>query len=52
MLNYIEILYRIKTGIVLYKPVLGEILLVNKKRMLSLRLVKSKVNFLTTQTFF
>ena len=41
-LNYIEIYYKILTGIVLYKPLLGDIILVNKKRMLSLRLLKSK----------
>jgi len=33
-------------GILLYKPILGEILLANKKRMLSLRLVKSNIFFL------
>lgn len=42
ILNYVEILYNLKMGILLYKPILGEILLANKKRMLSLRLVKSK----------
>ncbi len=34
--------YKIMSGIVLYKPLLGDILIVNKKRMLSLRLLKSK----------
>ena len=46
ILNYIEILYKYKLGILLYKPVLGEILLANKKRMLSMYLVKNKKKFI------
>lgn len=42
IINYLEVFSRIKTGIVLFKPTLGEIVLNNKKRMLCLRLVKSK----------
>jgi len=45
VINFVESHYRIKTAILLYKPVIGEILLVNKKRMLSSKLLK-KIYFL------
>lgn len=38
-------------GILLYKPVLGEILLINKKRMLSFCLIKNKILFLYFKFF-
>jgi len=41
-INFIEVFYKIMSGIVLYKPMLGEIITLNKKRMLSIRLLKSK----------
>ena len=51
VLNYIEFLYNLKMGILLYKPVLGEILLINKKRMLSFCLIKNKILFLYFKFF-
>ena len=47
LINYIEVLNRIMVCIILYKPLLGDIILVNKKRMLSLHLLKSKDLFYT-----
>jgi hypothetical protein len=44
-LNYLELNYRILTGIVIRKPVLGEILISSSKKILSLSLLK-KIYFL------
>jgi len=44
-INFIEVFYKIMSGIVLYKPMIGEIIILNKKRMLSIRLLK-KIYFL------
>lgn len=44
-LNYLEVNYKILTGIVIKKPVLGEILLNSSKKILSSTMLK-KIYFL------